>query len=282
VTAYQQERAALGQRLRELRRDSRLTGRQLAASCCWQPSKVSKIEAGKQTPSDADVEAWAEACGVANQTDQLISVLRSLESHYQEHRRQFHAGLATHQQEFGDQETTSSYIRNFESVFVSGLLQTPDYARARIEVAVDYDGAPADDVEQAVAARMSRQQVLYRPDAKIQLVMTEAVLRYRLCSVEAMEGQLDRLMSAATLSHLRFGIIPFDTMYAAAPTHGFWIFDNGLVRAETVAAELHVTDETEIRSYLRLFTELAELAVYGAAARALIARSLSELAGSSR
>jgi len=41
---------ALGIRLRDLRRDTGLTGRQLAAACHWQPSKVSKIEYGRQTP----------------------------------------------------------------------------------------------------------------------------------------------------------------------------------------------------------------------------------------
>ncbi len=50
MTSFQREREALGQRLRALRQDARLTGRQLAESQGWQPSKVSRIESGKQTP----------------------------------------------------------------------------------------------------------------------------------------------------------------------------------------------------------------------------------------
>ncbi|MDQ3153744.1 MAG: helix-turn-helix domain-containing protein, partial [Actinomycetota bacterium] len=63
MTSFQRERQALGLRLRELRRDARLTGKQLAQSQRWQPSKVSRIETGRQTPSDEDVEVWARACG---------------------------------------------------------------------------------------------------------------------------------------------------------------------------------------------------------------------------
>ena len=51
-------RKALGKRLRELRRAAGLTGRQLADALSWPPSKVSKLENGRQTPSDDDVRAW--------------------------------------------------------------------------------------------------------------------------------------------------------------------------------------------------------------------------------
>ena len=277
MTAYQRERVALGERLRELRRDGRLTGRDLAAACGWQPSKVSKIEAGKQTPSDRDVEAWAGACGMPAQTRDLAITLHSLESHYQEYRRILRAGLVGKQREFGAMQSSATVIRTFGSVLVSGLLQTPEYARGRLAVAVDYEWAPPNDLDEAVAARMQRQQVLYQPGKKIHIVLAEAVLRYRFCDVDAMTAQLDRLMAATTIKHIRFGIIPFEAVYAAPPVHGFWIFDKDLVRVETVTAELHIGDTYEIRSYLKLFAELAHLAVYGADARVIIARSLDAL-----
>jgi transcriptional regulator with XRE-family HTH domain len=245
VTSYQRERVALGERLRELRRDARLTGRELAAACGWQPSKVSKIEAGKQTPSDRDVEAWAGACEVPAQVGDLVTALRSLESHYQEYRRILRAGLAGPQREFGEMESRAIIIRDFEAVFVSGLLQTQEYARSRLAVPLDYAEASPNDLDDAVAARMERQQVLYQPGKKIHIVLTEAALRYRLCDIDAMTAQLDRLVAATTIKHIRFGIIPFETVYAAPPTNGFWIFDKDLVRVEAVTAELHIGDTYE-------------------------------------
>ncbi|MGQ0775363.1 MAG: helix-turn-helix domain-containing protein, partial [Pseudonocardiales bacterium] len=44
----QQAREAFGARLRDLRKDARLTGRALADLTGWQLSKISKIEHGKQ------------------------------------------------------------------------------------------------------------------------------------------------------------------------------------------------------------------------------------------
>lgn len=77
MSNFQRAREALGLRLRELRRDARLTGRQLAAVHGWHPSKVSKIEGGKQTPSEADIEAWARACGQPELVDELTATLRA-------------------------------------------------------------------------------------------------------------------------------------------------------------------------------------------------------------
>jgi len=175
-------------------------------------------------------------------------------------------------------ESRTTFIRDFESVFVPGLLQTPDNARSRLAVPIDYAGAPSDGLDDAVTTRMQRQQVLYQPGKKIHIVMTEAALRYRLCDEAAMAAQLDRLTVATTIPHIRFGVIPLEARYRAPPTNGFWIFDRNLVRVETATAELHVSDEFEIRAYLKLFAELSDLAVYGEKARAVIARSLAALA----
>ena len=281
MTSFQREREALGHRLRELRRDARLTGRQLAEAQRWQPSKVSRIESGKQTPSDADVEVWATACGVREAAGDLIARLRTLEGHYLEHRRRYRAGMAHPQRGIGEREAECAVIRNFESVVISGLLQTPEYARYRFLTGAKHGGLPS-DTDDAVAARMTRQQLLYRADTKVHIVLTEAALRYRLCPPEVLEGQLDRLLGAATMRTVRFGVIPFDAQCNTSPLHGFSIYDEHEVCVETLTASLTLAEPSEIGAYLQLFGEYAEVAVYGAEARALITRVLSELASSAR
>jgi transcriptional regulator with XRE-family HTH domain len=276
VSSFQRERELLGQRLREIRRDARLTGRQLAVSQGWSPSKISKIEAGRQTPSDADVEAWATVCGVPESTGDFIAALRAIESHYIEKRRKFRSGLARNQRELADFETQASIVRCFEVVVVPGLLQTAEYARHRLVGGLRFGGGPA-DVDDAVAARMTRQNILYRPDMKLHIVTTEAALRLQLCPADVMAGQLDRLIAASTINNVRFGVIPFDADYRRAPLNGFWIYDEEMVHAETLTAVLHLSEPTEISSYLSVFGQFAELAVYGAQARALITRVLDDL-----
>lgn len=185
--------------------------------------------------------------------------------------------MAGHQHQYADLEATTQVIRNFESSCVSGLVQTPDYARFRLAEAVTYNGAP-DDLDEAVAARMRRQHVLYAPGKKFHIVMTEAALRYRLCPPEVMEGQLDRLVTASTMRSVRLGIIPLQSACPVMPVHGFWIFDDHLVRAETFTAELHVTESSELHTYARVFADLARAAVYGPGARALITDVIAEMA----
>lgn len=132
MSSFQRAREALGVRLRELRHDARLTGRQLAESQGWHPSKVSKIEAGKQTPSQADVEAWARASARPELAAELAASLRALEEQYVEFRRLFRAGQRAGQEVLAHVEADAESIQNFENVLVPGLLQTPEYARSML------------------------------------------------------------------------------------------------------------------------------------------------------
>ncbi|HEY1621722.1 MAG TPA: helix-turn-helix transcriptional regulator [Streptosporangiaceae bacterium] len=276
MSSFQRAREALGIRLRELRRDARLTGRELAELNGWHPSKISKIEGGKQTPDEADVEAWTTACGKSGMAGELIASLRTLESHYVEHRRLFSTGMSAQQHAFSELEDQTTVVRNFENVFVPGLLQTPGYARCRLAEGVRYDGAP-DDVDEAVGVRMQRQQILYRSGKKFHFVITEAVLRYRLCPLEVMAGQLDRLVALSTMPTIRFGVIPFGAHLPLAPVHGFWLMDDRIVTVENFTASQNLTQATEIIAYAEIFDQLARAAQYGSEARAVVISALADL-----
>jgi transcriptional regulator with XRE-family HTH domain len=259
-----------------LRHDAGLTGRQLAEAQGWHPSKVSKIEAGKQTPSQTDIEAWGHNCGRPDLVAELIASLRMLEDQYVEFRRLFRAGQRGAQQALAEVEAETSFTRNFENVMVPGLLQTPEYARAMLGERLE-DIAGVDDVDDAVAVRMQRQQLLYRTGRQFHFVITEAVLRYLPCPPEVMAGQLDRLVSLSTLTTIRFGVIPFKQQLPVIPLQGFYIYDERSVHVENFTAALKLTQPSEIGAYAKLFGQLAEVAVYGANARALITRALADL-----
>jgi transcriptional regulator with XRE-family HTH domain len=276
VSTFQQAREALGLRLRELRREARLTGRQLAQVNGWHPSKVSKAENGKQTPTEANLEAWARTCGKPELTAELIATLRTLETHYVEYRRMFRSGMTAKQLAWAELEAETTLTRNFESIVIPGLLQTPEYARFRLREGITYDESP-DDLDEAVGARMQRQQVLYRTGKKFHFVVAESALRMRLCPPEVMIGQLDRLVALSTVPTIRFGVIPFEIPYPMAPLHGFWIFDERVVLVENLTAELNITQPAEVANYGRIFTGLAEAAHYQAQARAVITRALADL-----
>ncbi|GAA3466461.1 helix-turn-helix domain-containing protein [Nonomuraea roseola] len=70
----QPAREALGRRLRELRTGAGLNGKEFAERLGWIATKVSKIEHGKQTPTEEDVRAWADATAApADQAELLLA-----------------------------------------------------------------------------------------------------------------------------------------------------------------------------------------------------------------
>ena len=79
VSNVHEARATLGKRLRELRQQARLSGRQLAEALSWPPSKVSKLENGRQTPSDDDIRSWTQATNGHSEADALLASLHTLE-----------------------------------------------------------------------------------------------------------------------------------------------------------------------------------------------------------
>ena len=93
----QQAREALGYRLGDIRKDARVSGRQLAALAGWHFTKVSKIEHGRSMPSEADIELWCFHCGAESQIADLTATARGIEKMYIELKRLLRAGTARYQ-----------------------------------------------------------------------------------------------------------------------------------------------------------------------------------------
>lgn len=270
-------RNALGKRLRELRTATGLSGRQLAESLSWPPSKVSKLENGRQTPTDDDIRDWTRATGSEAEAEGLLASLHTLEVQHAEWQRILRVGLKPHQQELIEWDQRTKLFRAFEATVIPGLLQTAEYARYRFAEGIRRLKVP-NDINEAVARRVQRQEILYRSDKRFHFVLTEAALRFRLCPPDVMLGQLDRLVSFSQLPNVRLGIIGFETQYATSPWHGFWMYDNERVLVETLSAELDLRQPQEIELYAGAFDQLAAVASYGRSARAIINRVMDDLA----
>ncbi|MFF9409807.1 helix-turn-helix domain-containing protein [Streptomyces anandii] len=105
-------------------------------------------------------------------------------------------------------EQQASFVQEFETVAVPGLLQTEDYARAVFTTA--HPVAPALRIEQFVAARMDRQRILERGDPpQIMIALDEGVLRRRVGGGRTMREQLGHLLAVAELPKVCLQVIPF-------------------------------------------------------------------------
>jgi hypothetical protein len=134
-----------------------------------------------------------------------------------------------------------------------------------------------DDIDAGVAARMERQQFLYRGDRRYNVVLGEQALHTNIGGPDVMRGQLDRLLASISLPRLNLGIIPMRSLYHVWPGNAFIMFDDRMVMVETYSAELTVTQPRELALYAKAFALLHRSAVYGRPARDLIAKALADL-----
>jgi hypothetical protein len=126
---------------------------------------------------------------------------------------------------------------------------------------------------------MQRQRFLREGDHRFALLLDESVLRAGFGGVDVMAAQLAHLIIAAGLPSVSLGIVPFGPDRDPAwPVEAFWMFDDEQVMVELVSGHLTVTQPREIAMYAQVFAELAEIAVYGAAARSLITSAIDALA----
>lgn len=276
-TDFQSARIALGAQLRELRTEGGLDGKTFAEHLGWHPSKVSRLENGKQTPTTADLAAWAGAAGRPDVAAELKGRLVGLETQYRSWRRQL-AGGHRARQELGIAETAATQtIRGLEVARIPGLFQTADYARATFEANAEFRQVPTSDIDGAVRARIRRQEALYEPGRRFRFLVWEGALRVLTCPRPVMAAQLDRLVSLIGLDTIQLGIIPFGADLRRAPTHGFWIYDTRLVIVETLSTEMWLEDEETIQLYSRAWDWLSEAAVQGHEARRLLGRARAAL-----
>ncbi|MCU1648781.1 MAG: helix-turn-helix transcriptional regulator [Nocardia sp.] len=274
TSSAQQQREALGQRLREIRRAAGITGRELARREGWHESKVSKIEFGKITPSDADLRAYCTHTGVDDHLPDLLATLRNLDAAYLEWRRILAPGTRHRQQQSVKLEAEAKQIRNWQPQVIPGLLQTADYAEAILRYGVEFYRIP-DDVAAGVSKRMDRQRIIYRSDHLFHFLIAEQSLYTTVGNRDVMVAQLDRLFTIIGMPRVTLGIVPVMTE-ALATVENFVIFDNRMVKVEGATAELTITQPREIAIYGRAFDILASQSLTGAAARELIHAALDK------
>ncbi|WP_327413289.1 helix-turn-helix domain-containing protein [Streptomyces sp. NBC_01233] len=275
-SSAQAAREALAARLRDLRLDAGLTGRELASRADWSTAKASRIENAKTPPSDADIRAWCVACGAAEQTADLIAANRSADSMYVEWRRKQRTGLRRLQESAVPLFERTRHFRVYCSNVVPGLIQTDGYARALLTSITEFRQIP-NDVEQAVEARMARSHVIREGDHRFALIIEEDVLYYGFGDAEVMAGQLGYLLAVMSLPSISLGVIPRTTPRRMWPIETFMVFDDERAAVELLSADVTVTAPSEVALYVRAFGELAEMAVYGGRARALVTDAITSL-----
>jgi hypothetical protein len=160
-------------------------------------------------------------------------------------------------------EADSQHIRFFLPLMITGLLQTPEYARASL---ANFPG----DHPEAIAKRLDRQAALYNPAKRFTFVLTEAAVRWQLCEPRVMAVQMGRLASLSELSNIRLGVIPLGRRVPDGPLNTFTVYDERIATAETFGGVIMMRDPRDVNYHLELFAFFEEYALFDDEVRALL------------
>lgn len=265
----------LARRLRELREAASLTGSGLAEKLDWNQSKVSKIENGRQIPSEEDIRAYALA---VNADEAAVRGLLDLQAQATAITRRWRRGHETVQRGYDELVRATSVVRNLEVTTIPGLLQTREYARfQRLQaVRLGLPGFAESQIDQELDVLAERQEALRDSSKRYEFLITEAALRLRYCPVDMMVAQLGHLLAFTyPRPNLLFGIIPFGAELQLVPQNRFLAVDDEVLIEEFAGESRHRGEGVEI--YQRAWNMVVAESVTGDEARRLIVAAMRAL-----
>ena len=170
-------------------------------------------------------------------------------------------------------EREAKRLRWFEPMLVPGLLQTEDYARAVFRARF---GITDEEIDEQVAARLKRQEILTRSEpAALWVILDESVLRRPVGGRYVMREQVVYLVEAARRPH-----VPIQVISASVGAHrGLWagafiianFEDAPTVGYQETACQGQLVDRREdVETLIDCWDTLVREALPWAASRALL------------
>jgi transcriptional regulator with XRE-family HTH domain len=200
-------RRRLRSELRKARDTAGVTQRDVAVAMDWSQSKLIRIESGAVNISTNDLRALLGHYGVdSDRSNALVDIARAAREPTP---WSIYRDVATPEYiAFLGYEASASIIRNFEPLLVPGLLQTEEYARTVISVAVAHNPQKIDPL---VDLRIERQELLVRePAPSLYFIMDEAVIRRVAGGRDIMRRQLRHLQKLAEYPNITMRVVPFE------------------------------------------------------------------------
>jgi transcriptional regulator with XRE-family HTH domain len=263
--------------LRTLREQAGLSGAEVAKRMGISPSKISRIETGNSGLQIEDVAALLGLYQVpASTRDKLLDLVRRSEERGWWTRQ---PGLPQLWRSLIDFEAKATRVQNYEALFVPGLLQTAEYARAIIQ-GVEPTISEA-ELDNLVASRMARQALLARANApQFFAVVDEGALRRPIGEPGVMHRQLQHLLSTTEQPHVTLRIVPLAAGAHAGLRGPFVILEfaeePALVFLENHATGLFLEEEVDLAAYRLALGNMLHAALAPAATAALIAQIATE------
>lgn len=278
-------RLQLGSELRQIRLKAGLTSTQVVRKLLWSPSKLTRLETGDNaTVEPSDIMALCQIYQVDEETaDQLkeyAAVTKTRREWWQS--TVFRPILGPGAKAILGLESSASVVHTYQSEYVPGLLQTPEYVRVLHQHA--HGGRPDEDIDRMVELRMTRQKALRRePPLKYVVVISEAVLLRQVGGPSVMRAQLARIIEAASEPNIKVQVVPFKAGVHRSMNGAFTTFRfrdetalKPIVHLEHLADHWVLRREPDVELYEDAFNDLQTLSPGPQESLSLIRKAMKE------
>jgi transcriptional regulator with XRE-family HTH domain len=267
--------------LKRLRETTRLTQDDVATQLDWHPTKVMRIETGRTSPHPNDVRVMLGLYGVTDNGAVSGLVKLAKDARQRDWWYSYRDVLLNRYEFFIGLESEATSIRDFGLAMITGLLQTEDYARALIRGLLNLHPA---EVERRVEVRMTRQQLLARPDRpELWAILDEAAVRRVVGGRAIMRAQLLHLANSSEAARTTIQVLPFGAGPHAGQAGPFIVLgfaeptEPEVVYMETVGGNLYLDKPEEVGLYTTAFDQLRAVALSPAQTRDMLQALAGEL-----
>ena len=254
-------RILLGSQLRRLRETKGVTRDDAGYAIRASGSKISRMELGRVSFKERDVEDLLGLYGVAEDDARALVELAS-QANSPGWWHKYGDVLPDWFQVYVGLEEAASLIRLYELQFIPGLLQTADYARAVIRLGLP--SATPEEVERRVGLRLARQEVLTKQGGpRLWAILDEAALRRPIGGTEVMRAQLVRLTEVAGEANITLQVVPFLSGGHAAEAGAFTIMRfpevdlPDVVYLEHLTSALYLDKREDVEKYTEVMERLS-------------------------
>jgi hypothetical protein len=199
-------RVVLGTQLRRLRETRKVTVAAASRAIHASAAKISRMELGRVSFRERDVMQLLTLYGVSAPHDKEAFLTLVRRANVPGWWHQYSDIIPSWFEAYLGLEQASSVIRTYQPQLVPGLLQTPQVARTVIELG--HPGQSVDEIERKIALRMTRQEILTRPDAPSLWAVFEEASLWRLNKNSVMREQIQHLIAMAELPNVSIQLIP--------------------------------------------------------------------------
>jgi transcriptional regulator with XRE-family HTH domain len=247
--------------LKRLRSIAGMTQEQLAEATTYSPSLVAAIETCRRIPSDDFAERADKALG----TDGILARLQALVES---------TAVLPWFKDLVEVERRATEIRIYETYVIPGLLQTEDYARCSIGATRPV--ITAEEIDRAVALRMTRQETLYREDdpPRLWVILDESVLYRVNGGHQVMREQLQHLTKASEQPNIVVQVIPNSEGSTSAGGRNFILLtlrsDPAMAYLEDIRSARYLRKPDDVVQYSLTYDHLRSNALSDMKSAALI------------